>query len=146
MDLQTTRKLHNTTSPVKVPFLVLQEENLFLIIESRRRKEALLIQLEETSLERMEALLSHSAMGVHILFDNQSIANVLKQVTDDKDFYSIDKMKKVQDVMTALIAKRGYFEKMAYLQSLDKESYQMLLRAYFHIVENTVRANHEYKH
>ncbi|UOF02630.1 hypothetical protein ACES2L_05010 [Bdellovibrio bacteriovorus] len=100
--------------------------------------------IEETSLERMEALLSHSALGVHVLFENKDIAEVLKEVKDDKDFYSFEKMKKVQDVMTELITKKSYFEKMAYLQALDSESYHMLVRAYFHIVENTVRANHEH--
>ena len=94
----------------------------------------------------MEALLSHSAMGVHVLFENKDIAEVLRDVKDDKDFYSFEKMKKVQDVMTELIAKKTYFEKVAYLQTLDQESYQMLVRAYFHIVENTVRANHEHSH
>lgn len=103
-----------------------------------------MVNIEETSLERMEALLSHSALGVHVLFDNKDIAEVLKEVKDDKDFYSFDKMKKVQDIMTELIAKKTYFEKMAYLQALDPESYQMLVRAYFHIVENTVRANQEF--
>lgn len=102
--------------------------------------------IEEKSLERMEALLSHSAMGVHVLFDNRSIADVLRQVKDDKDFYDFNKMKKVQDVMTALISKRTYIEKMAYLKSLDQESFEMLVRAYFHIVENTVRANHDLSH
>lgn len=105
-----------------------------------------MIKIEETSLQRMEALLSHSAMGVHVLFDNHSIATALREVTDDKDFYSFDKMKKVQDVMTALIAKPTYIEKRAYLQTLHPEDYQMLVRAYFHIVENTVRANHELGH
>ncbi len=104
------------------------------------------MNLEETSLERMEALLSQSAMGVHVLFDNKEIAEVLKHTKDEKDFYSFEKMKKVQDVMTELIAKKTYFEKMAYLQALDTDSYQMLVRAYFHIVENTVRANHEHAH
>lgn len=102
--------------------------------------------IEEKSLESMEALLSHSAMGVHVLFENQSIASILKQVKDDKDFYNFDKMKKVQDVMTELIAKKTYIEKVAYLRSLDSESYEMLVRAYFHIVENTVRATHEFRH
>ncbi|MEN0059239.1 MAG: hypothetical protein AAGB31_10435 [Bdellovibrio sp.] len=99
--------------------------------------------MEETSLERMEALLSHSALGVHVLFDNKSIADVLSQGEDEKEFYTFDKMKQVQDIMTALIAKKTYFEKMAYLQALSPESYQMLVRAYFHIVENTVRSNYE---
>lgn len=85
-------------------------------------------------------------MGVHALFDNKSIAEALARVKDDKDFYDLDKMKKVQDVMTELIAKKTYFEKMAFLNSLDPEAYTMLVRAYFHIVENTVRANHENLH
>ncbi len=102
--------------------------------------------IEEKGLERMEALLTHSTMGIHALFDNKSIAESLQQVKDDKDFYDLAKMKKVQDVMTELIAKKTYFEKMAFLNSLDPESYTMLVRAYFHIVENTVRANHEDLH
>ena len=105
-----------------------------------------MVNLEETSLERMEALLSHSAMGVHVLFDNKRIADALKQVTDDKDFYSFDKLKKVQDIMLELISKKTYFEKMSFLQALDSGSYQLLIRAYFHIVENNVRASHEHNH
>ena len=100
----------------------------------------------EKDLEKMEALLSHSALGVHVLFDNKSIADVLKGVKDDKDFYNFEKMKKVQDVMTELIAKKTYFEKVSFLRGLDEESYHMLIRAYFHIVENTVRANYELRH
>ncbi len=105
-----------------------------------------MINLEASSLERMEALLSHSAMGVHVLFDNRSIADVLTKVSDDKDFYSFDKLKKVQDIMLELISKKTYFEKKAFLQGLDSESYNLLIRAYFHIVENNVRANHEHQH
>jgi hypothetical protein len=112
----------------------------------RHRKEAALSIIEEKSLERMEALLSHSALGIHVLFENRSIADALREVKDDKDFYDFDKMKKVQDVMTELIAKKTYFEKVAYLRSLEVEAFQMVVRAYFHIVENTVRATHEFPH
>jgi hypothetical protein len=125
----------------------LARQKLFLhhLAKTIARRRVLSI-IEEKSLERMEALLSHSAMGVHVLFDNKSIAEVLRQVKDDKDFYDFNKMKKVQDVMTELIAKRTYIEKVAYLKSLDQESFEMLVRAYFHIVENTVRANHDLSH
>lgn len=102
--------------------------------------------IEETNLERMEALLSQSARGVHVLFDNDTIAKVFKEDLESEEYYTADKMKAVQEIMTQLIAKKGYFEKMAYLQSLDKETYESLVRAYFHIVENTVRANHELSH
>lgn len=94
----------------------------------------------------MEALLSHSALGIHVLFDNKAIAAALREVKDDKDFYNIEKMKKVQDVMTELIAKKTYFEKVAFLQTLQPEAFEMLIRAYFHIVENTVKASSDLKH
>ncbi|MFZ4404517.1 MAG: hypothetical protein ACOYOK_10495 [Pseudobdellovibrionaceae bacterium] len=100
----------------------------------------------EQRLENMESLLAHSALGVHILFDNRAIADVFRHVKDDSDLTNLSKMKDVQDVMTALVSKKTYFEKVSYLQSLDRSSYEMLLRAYFHIVENTVRANNEFPH
>jgi hypothetical protein len=102
--------------------------------------------VDEKSLEQMEALLAHSARGVHVLFDNDSIARVLRNVRDDRDFSDLHKMKLVQDMMTELVAKKSFFEKMAYLRTLKGDSYDMLVRAYFHIVENTVRANHDLQH
>lgn len=103
-------------------------------------------KIQEKSLERMEALLKQSAMGIHILFDNMSIAEVMTKKLDDKDFFDFDKMKRVQDVMTELIAKKTYFEKMSFLRDLDRESYGMLVRTYFHIVENNVRAASDMAH
>ena len=102
--------------------------------------------IEEKSLQRMEALLKQSAMGVHILFDNREIAAAMRTFKDNNDFFDFGKMKKVQDVMTELIAKPTYYEKLAFIKDLDEESYQMLIRTYFHIVENTVRANTEQHH
>jgi len=98
---------------------------------------------QEKSLERMEALLRQSAMGIHVLFENRQIAGALKDQVNSSDFFDLKKMKMVQDVMTELIAKPSYIEKLAFINDLSPESYQMLVRTYFHIVENTVRANTE---
>ena len=98
---------------------------------------------QEKSLERMEALLRQSAMGIHILFENRQIAGALKDQVGSADFFDLKKMKIVQDVMTELISKPSYIEKLAFINDLNPESYQMLVRTYFHIVENTVRANTE---
>jgi len=94
----------------------------------------------------MEALLKQSAMGIHILFQNNEIADAMKESKDNTDFFDFNKMKRVQDVMTELIAKGSYYEKVAFLKDLDQESYQMLIRTYFHIVENTVRAATDQHH
>lgn len=102
--------------------------------------------VQEKNLEKMEALLKHSALGIHVLFENHSIARALSQVKDDKDFFDFNKMKLVQDHMTELIAKKTFIEKRAYLHDLDEEAHDMLVRTYFHIVENTVRSKSELSH
>ncbi len=98
-------------------------------------------KIQEKNLQQMEALLHHSTRGVHILFDNQTIARVLCAPTDQKVFLDVEKIKKVQDILTKLITKKSYTEKLAYLEELDPSSFEMLIRTYFHIVENTIRAN-----
>ncbi len=93
---------------------------------------------QEQCLQNMEAILSQAAMGIHILFDHKVITEALKDVKDEKDFYEFDKMKKVQDILTELISKKNYFQKLAYIQSLDEKALKLVIRAYFHIIENNV--------
>ncbi len=100
----------------------------------------------EGSIESMEALLKQSTQGIHVLFDNIEIAKALSAQGNEKDFFDFAKMKRVQDVMTALVNKKTYIEKVAYLRDLDPESYQMLIRTYFHIVENAIRQSTDRKH
>lgn len=103
-------------------------------------------EMQEKSLERMEALVRQSARGVHVLFDNVAIAQALGQRHDDSDFLDFQKMKRMQEVMTHLIARKSLPEKLSYLQDLDVSSYHMLIRTYFHLVEGTVRANSDIQH
>ncbi|NUM57281.1 MAG: hypothetical protein HUU56_01545 [Bdellovibrionaceae bacterium] len=86
----------------------------------------------------MEAILSQAAQGIHILFDHKVISEALKDPQDEKEFYSEGKMKQVQDIMTELIAKKTYFQKLAFIQNLDKTKLHLIIRAYFHIIENNV--------
>lgn len=101
---------------------------------------------QEKNLARMEALLSQSAKGIHIIFDHESIAHIFREKNDDRDFLDVEKMKRVQDAMTELITKSTYLDKVSFVQSLPPESFRMLVRAYFHIVENTVRASSDLSH
>lgn len=100
----------------------------------------------ETNLKSMEALLRHSTSGIHALFDNAAIAKVFSEVKDEKDFHDFSKMKLVQDCMTELISKKSINEKMYYIHSLEVEKFEMLVRSYFHIVENTIKSTSELTH
>ena len=67
---------------------------------------------QEQALENMEAILNQAAMGIHVLFDKESIAAAYKEVTDENDFYDFDKVKVIQDSMTELISRKSYFENL----------------------------------
>lgn len=94
----------------------------------------------------MEDLMKHSTLGVHVLFDRESIIKVFKEKGNNDDFLDMQKMKIIQDVMTQLVAKKTYIEKVAYLRDLDPESYSLVVRMYFHIVENSVRTAQDLNH
>jgi len=103
--------------------------------------------IKERGLQKMEALLRQSALGIHILFDNDTIAKSLKRKPrDDRELLDFDKMKRIQEIMTELITKGTYYEKVDYLQELDEDSFDMLVRTYIHIVENNVRQAAEHSH
>lgn len=103
--------------------------------------------VKEKGLQKMEALLRQSAMGIHILFDNETISKSLKRKPrDDRELLDFEKMKRIQEIMTELITKGTYYEKVDYLQELDQDSFDMLVRTYIHIVENNVRQASEHTH
>ena len=102
--------------------------------------------IEESNLMAIETLLSLSLRGVHHLFDHQDIARVLSIPTEEIDFFSFNNMDKIQDLFLELIQHKTLEEKKRFLERLDPESYEIVLRAYFHIVENTAMASSSYKH
>jgi hypothetical protein len=77
-------------------------------------------------------------IGIHLLFDNETIAKVLKTPTEHIDFFQPRNMDKIQDLFTQFIKLATLEEKRIYLGSLDQDSFEMLLRIYFHIVDNSL--------
>jgi hypothetical protein len=76
--------------------------------------------------------------GIHLLFDNETIAQVLKTPTEHLDLFHMKNLDKIQELFTEFLRRKTLQEKQIYLQSLDRESFEMLLRTYFHIVDNSI--------
>ena len=104
------------------------------------------MSLEEKNLEEIESLLSQSLKGIHYLFKNEDIKRILNKPTEDIDFFSFSNMDKIQDLFTDFIECETLQAKEDYLRNLDSDSYEILLRTYFHIVENTILASSPHKH
>jgi hypothetical protein len=102
--------------------------------------------IEDSNLDAIESLLSMSIKGIHQLFNHADIAEILKKPTEEIDFFNFQNMDKIQDLFLELIQKKTFEEKKVFLDGLSKENYEIVLRAYFHIVENTAKATHDFKH
>ena len=93
----------------------------------------------------MEALLVQSAQGIHLLFDNSSIAAVMKKHSSE-DFLTSDNLDKIQKTLKQLMQYRSLAEKRHFLTTLDQDSYELVIRTYFHIVDHAVLASTSLKH
>ena len=100
-----------------------------------------MIEIEERDLHEIEFCLNQSIRGHHLLFDSKKVADILKTPTEKIDFFRKNNLRKIQTLLTGLISKKSLTEKRNYLASLDNEAFEILLRTYFHIVDNAVLAS-----
>ncbi len=100
----------------------------------------------DMTLDQIEYLLHQSTQGIHFMFEKTDIVRVLSQPTDDEEFFTFTTMGRVQEILTRFIEKPTLIEKKHYLELLPREEHELLIRAYFNLVENTILANSELKH
>ena len=104
------------------------------------------LDLSNNNLDAIESLLTLSLRGVHHLFDHKEVARILAKPTEEIDFFNFKNMDRIQDLFLELIERESFIEKREYLETLDQESYEIIVRAYFHIVENSALAASEVRH
>jgi hypothetical protein len=98
------------------------------------------MQINESHLDQIEHLLAQSMNGIHLLFDNKTIADVLKTPTEDDKLFAFQNLDRIQDLFSQLVQQETFEEKVEFLSGLDSHGYELLLRTYFHIVENSIYA------
>ncbi|MES2855344.1 MAG: hypothetical protein V4692_05755 [Bdellovibrionota bacterium] len=108
------------------------------------RKDA--IDLEASGSEQIEYLLYQSTQGIHFIFDHSEISRILKGSTLPVEGISLDKKEKVQELLASLLERPTMGEKKSYLESLSREDYELLLRAYLQLVDKTILAHSNIRH
>ncbi len=104
------------------------------------------IQISADKLQEIEYLLSQSVQGLHLLFNNNVVAKILKTPTEDIDFFSFENIKTVQDLLSDFISQKTLQEKENFLKNLGDTEYELLVRTYFNIVDNAVLESTDLKH
>lgn len=105
-----------------------------------------MVAIERENLKDIEHLFEQSALGFHLLFDRKSIAEILKTPTETLDFFNFETVNRVQTLFAEFLEKRTYVEKMVYLKNLESDAYEILVRAYFNIVENAMFETSKIRH
>lgn len=98
------------------------------------------------NLGEIEYLLFQSTQGIHFAFDNQDIAEILKTPVNDEEFFTLENMEKIQDLLSTFIEKKTIQEKKGFLERLSRQDYSLFIRAYFQLVENTILAHSNIRH
>lgn len=104
------------------------------------------VYLDEQQVNNLQSILIQSEFGIHILFENSLIAEVFKQPYSEDDFFEIENIKKVQDDILKLLQFKTLSDKRSFINSLTKENQHRIVRAYFYIIENNLRANQKLPH
>ena len=105
-----------------------------------------MVYIDKEQLKQVEYLFNQSAQGLHLLFDNANIRRVLSQPTEDMDFFTFENVDRIQKLLSDFIAKETLQQKLEFLEKLDQETYDLLLRTYFNIVENSIFEQGKQKH
>ena len=104
------------------------------------------LRISDSHLDEIEYLLAQSMNGIHLLFDNETIARVLKTPTEEKVLFHNRNLDKIQGLFAEFVQQETFHQKQQFLSSLDNESFELLLRTYFHIVDNSLLAEEFNRH
>ena len=105
------------------------------------------MKIERKQLKEIEFLFKQSIQGLHLLFDDtKKLSHILSTPTKEKSFFDSKNMHKIQAVFTGLISQKSIKEKQNYLNALNSENFEILVRTYFHIVDNTIATQNKTLH
>ena len=100
----------------------------------------------DKGIEQIEYFLYQSTQGIHFMFQSADIARVMKYPTDEEKFFTADNMQKVQELLSGWLDRPTLSEKRSFLDSVPEPEFELLIRAYFHLVENTILAHSDLRH
>ena len=95
---------------------------------------------------QIEYLIHQSSLGVHFLFSRRDVSRVMMVPTDEKEFFTLKNMERVQKLLTTFLEKPSLLAKERFLNSLKPVERDLMIRAYFHLVENTILSNTDLRH
>ncbi|MBT4761685.1 MAG: hypothetical protein HOO06_08325 [Bdellovibrionaceae bacterium] len=107
----------------------------------------MLTEIEPQQMQHLEYLIKQSLNGHHFLFEKIDLANILKsKPSKNIDFHSAETSREAHVLLCDLLGKTTIEEKNDFLGGLDSRQFEILVRTYFQVIENTILKSHFVKH
>ncbi len=104
------------------------------------------LDIQEENLASVEYLLSQSMKGHHFIFSTEDIKHALGAPLNGIQNFEYEDREKVQEVFLEFLQKKSFKEKQNFLNSITISKKEVLIKAYFHIVENTIKKCYSHQH
>lgn len=103
-----------------------------------------MIYVNQEQLDQVKYLLRQSAQGNHLLFDENTIRRVAWRVgrQETRD----EKVEKAEKLLEEMILRPSLGSKLAFLETLDRETYDDVARVFLNIVQNTAQETQGFSH
>ena len=112
-----------------------------------------MIYVSKNQLNQVEYLIGQSILGNHVLFDIEAVRSVFAKVPRrvpkkeaPKNEASDEESYEVEHHIEKLILQPSLAQKRAYLEKLDRKTFENVVRTYFNIVENNLYEQMEERH
>lgn len=106
-----------------------------------------MITISKNQMNQVEYLIDQSIRGNHVLFDLDALRRVfwkenprLSNTLSEQEAYS------VEHHIERLITEPSLAQKRAYLEALDEDTFEMVVKTYFNIIENNIYESLEVQH
>lgn len=100
----------------------------------------------EENLSGVEHLLSQSLKGFHFAFDKQDIKLALGSPLNGICEFEYENREQVQELFMGFVKQKTLDNKQAYLKTLPLLEKELLIKAYFNILENTLKKCSQNQH
>ncbi len=98
-----------------------------------------MVYVNEDQLEQVKYLLEQSALGNHLLFDNITIRRIA-----NTDHENQDRVEKAEKLLEEMILCPTLAAKRAFLENLDRRTYDDVVRIFLNVVQNTLKDSQEF--
>lgn len=104
------------------------------------------LDLSEENLASVEYLLSQSIKGFHFIFEREEIKLALVAPLNGISKFEHEDREKVQQIFMDFLSHQSLDEKENYLNAMAPMEKELLIKAYFNIVECTIKRCQIHEH